>query len=587
MMQAGSGDSLIDNKATSRVGSAAYWQADGETMYASNEVDTSLDITDGFHNYTMEWTPNAITTFVDGIELFSIDISDSRKDEFHKPFNFVINVAVGGSYTGIDEKDEITAPLPAELVVDYIRIYDNGFTNVSDTPAAASTREPTATTTAAPTRAPTAKPTKVSTSVPIPESSTSNPTLSPTLSSTVTPTSLPSLSNESSSETTVSPSREPTPLSAPSPSPTAAPTARSLQVLEASVATMTFSGLDPLDSTLAKKWQQVTGNHLQVEIIQMLGANLVDSCKVNVTLISQASRRVLTDNALRNLQAETIELSFNSIISIQSNVTEHDANGYIRDSFKSERQNDSFVDSLKESDAFFENVTLDSVTTGPSISRGVQAPQNDDTGPSIGFISGMAAAGAAIIVLNALLLMKWRQKKRSSQPLSQQPERARSPTGSGPLPLEDDDSFYVIARKDSSARRSHRLDEEEREDASTSSSITNDSNYPMVYDPMSSSSSLFDLGSIQSDETSTRVTEFEVIVPAGPLGIVLETDSKGVSVVQQIKSSSPLEEEVQVGDRLIIVDGMDVTMLGAAGVSHLIRAKKDKPMRKFVFSRPE
>jgi hypothetical protein len=337
--------------------------------------------------------------------------------------------------------------------------------------------------------------------------------------------------------------------------------------------------MDSLDSTLAKKWQQVTGNHMQAEIIQIVGASLVDSCMVNVTLLSQASRRVPSDNASRSLQTGLVELSFNSIISLHSDVTEHDANGLIRDSFISAQRKATYVDSLKESDTFFENVALESVTTGPIVS--VQAPQNDNTGPTIGFIAGMAIAGATIFALNAFFLMRWRQKKRTSQRASQslsQQSEAKSPCDRGPLPVEDDDdSYYVFTRRDSSVRLPPHSDEEERENASTQSSITIGSTYP----------SLFDFGSIHSDDTSTRVTEFEVIVPAGPLGIVLETDSKGVPVVRQIQSSSPLEEEIQVGDRLIIVNGTDVTMLGGAGVSRLIRAEKNKPMRKFVFARPE
>lgn len=388
----------------------------------------------------MKWTPDVITTSVDGIEIFSIDLSDGLKDEFHKPFNFVINVAAGGSYTGIYEKDEFTASLPAELVVDYVRIYDNGFTTVwTGEPTDFDTPTPTA---ATPTELPTSAPARESTK----DSSSDTPTFMPTT------------------------------------------------LLQASTATMILSGLDPLDSSMVKKWQQVTENHLQVEIVQTLGTTLEDYCEVNVTLISQASRRVLGDNAFRSLQREMIELSFNSTISIQSDLREHDAKSLIRDSFKSAQQKAMYVDSLKESDAFFENAALESITT----SQGVQAAQIDNTGPSIGFIAGMAAAGAAIFAVNIFFLMKWRQKKRTSQRPSQalaQQERAKSPIDHGPLPLEDDNSFYVVTGRDSSVRPSPCSDEEESEYASAPSSITIGSNFP----------SLFDFRSIHSDESFPNV----------------------------------------------------------------------------------
>ena len=50
-------------------------------------------------------------------------------EEFHQPHFLILNLAVGGTYTGItEESNAITAPFPAEYRVDWIRIYDNGFT---------------------------------------------------------------------------------------------------------------------------------------------------------------------------------------------------------------------------------------------------------------------------------------------------------------------------------------------------------------------------------------------------------------------------------------------------------------------------
>ena len=43
----------------------------------------------------------------------------------------ILNLAVGGTFTGLLSADQITAPMPAEMRVDYVRIYDNGFTQLS------------------------------------------------------------------------------------------------------------------------------------------------------------------------------------------------------------------------------------------------------------------------------------------------------------------------------------------------------------------------------------------------------------------------------------------------------------------------
>ena len=81
----------------------------------------------------MEWTPARITTYVDDLLIGSFPIdSDSCADcsEFHRPHFLLLNMAVGGNYTGRLAPDEITARLPAEMHVDYVRILDNGHTEL-------------------------------------------------------------------------------------------------------------------------------------------------------------------------------------------------------------------------------------------------------------------------------------------------------------------------------------------------------------------------------------------------------------------------------------------------------------------------
>jgi hypothetical protein len=80
----------------------------------------------------MEWTPTSITTYIDGQEIFNNDISGIP--EFQKPHFLILNLAVGGINTGIADPNLITAPFPAEYVVDYIRLFDNGHTVLGSAP---------------------------------------------------------------------------------------------------------------------------------------------------------------------------------------------------------------------------------------------------------------------------------------------------------------------------------------------------------------------------------------------------------------------------------------------------------------------
>lgn len=80
-----------------------------------------LDITE-FHVYKMTWDKNAISMYVDDFMYQKIDITDAAGEmgTFHKPFFFILNVAVGGSWPGFDIDD---AQFPTEMQVDYIRVY--------------------------------------------------------------------------------------------------------------------------------------------------------------------------------------------------------------------------------------------------------------------------------------------------------------------------------------------------------------------------------------------------------------------------------------------------------------------------------
>ena len=81
-----------------------------------------------------------------------------------------------------------------------------------------------------------------------------------------------------------------------------------------------------------------------------------------------------------------------------------------------------------------------------------------------------------------------------------------------------------------------------------------------------------------------RIRPFEVRVPPGMLGLVMDSPNGSVPVIRAIKPSSVLYPQVQVGDRLISVDHENVTNMSAIQVSNLITQKQDQH-RVFVFCR--
>lgn len=79
--------------------------------------------------------------------------------------------------------------------------------------------------------------------------------------------------------------------------------------------------------------------------------------------------------------------------------------------------------------------------------------------------------------------------------------------------------------------------------------------------------------------------KFDVVAPAGKLGMVIDTPNGGQPVVHAIKDTSVLADRVKVGDRLISVDAEDCTTMTAMQVSKLISLKSEKPARVLVFVR--
>jgi beta-glucanase (GH16 family) len=59
--------------------------------------------------------------YLDGILYYTHNISAAQYSEFHEPFFFILNVAVGGNWPGSPDN---TTVFPAVMEVDFIRVYE-------------------------------------------------------------------------------------------------------------------------------------------------------------------------------------------------------------------------------------------------------------------------------------------------------------------------------------------------------------------------------------------------------------------------------------------------------------------------------
>ena len=95
--------------------------------YSPGGVNFAAD----FHIYSIEWEPDQIRWYVDGVhystkyssQWYSNGAPGNPLAPFDQDFYIILNSAVGGNYTGCTDPGCITADLPQEYVIDYVRVY--------------------------------------------------------------------------------------------------------------------------------------------------------------------------------------------------------------------------------------------------------------------------------------------------------------------------------------------------------------------------------------------------------------------------------------------------------------------------------
>ncbi|WP_339614882.1 glycosyl hydrolase [uncultured Gilvimarinus sp.] len=135
ILEAGYKAAIDAGKVNSSVSGAMHWWHDidggSQADYAA-DVELPFNMNDDFHNYKLVWTPEQVVMSVDDIQYFAMDITDPTMSEFREnPAHIILNLAVGGwNFVEITDPAAITAPLPAKMEVDYVRLYENEHTEV-------------------------------------------------------------------------------------------------------------------------------------------------------------------------------------------------------------------------------------------------------------------------------------------------------------------------------------------------------------------------------------------------------------------------------------------------------------------------
>lgn len=148
IMEMGMKDALANDTQERSIAGAIHWGTGigAHQLYSPGTVTTADDITGDYHVFTAEWDDEYLKFYVDNAAqpYFTATIKKGfdRSRYFHKPMYLLLNLAVGGDYTGILDNENITALKnegdEAKMYVDYVRIYqkegsENAVTGVADT----------------------------------------------------------------------------------------------------------------------------------------------------------------------------------------------------------------------------------------------------------------------------------------------------------------------------------------------------------------------------------------------------------------------------------------------------------------------
>mmetsp|Transcript_24386 Transcript_24386/g.33419 ORF Transcript_24386/g.33419 Transcript_24386/m.33419 type:complete len:290 (-) Transcript_24386:338-1207(-) len=172
-----------------------HTKAYNHVLGTQKSASTTLpDFDKVFHVHRMDWTPDYIRVFIDGVQYFEYKNSKTGWEQwpFNKKQHILMNLAIGGTWGGLQGVDDTI--FPNKLQIDYIRVF--AFINSTAAPSTPSTTSPSS---ASPSAAPTKTPTS---------SLSKSPTLAPTATTTVTPSTVP-IADPTFAPSTRSPTRTP------------------------------------------------------------------------------------------------------------------------------------------------------------------------------------------------------------------------------------------------------------------------------------------------------------------------------------------------------------------------------------------
>lgn len=93
-----------------------YYDSEGKLRSTPSQPSPGIDYTSDFHTYAVEWKPNTLIFYINGIEVHRIVDAKVSQQEMY----VIANTALGGWWAGPPDN---TTPFPGKYIIDYIRVY--------------------------------------------------------------------------------------------------------------------------------------------------------------------------------------------------------------------------------------------------------------------------------------------------------------------------------------------------------------------------------------------------------------------------------------------------------------------------------
>ncbi|MEU8263262.1 family 16 glycosylhydrolase [Micromonospora sp. NPDC048999] len=99
----------------------------GNPLTGQTSLPGGQALADAFHTYAVDWAPDSITWYLDGVAYLRKTPADAGNNRwvFNHPFFMIMNVAVGGNWPGSPDGSSV---YPQTMTIDYVRVqaWDNG-----------------------------------------------------------------------------------------------------------------------------------------------------------------------------------------------------------------------------------------------------------------------------------------------------------------------------------------------------------------------------------------------------------------------------------------------------------------------------